>query len=43
MKREIERLGFVCTKSSEPQLKTLGVKLQVIPAEKLDLIINRFV
>lgn len=43
LKREIERLGFCCTKSSEPQLKTLGIKLQVIPPEKLEAIVKKYV
>lgn len=43
LKREIERLGFVCTKSNEPQLKTLGIKLQIIPKDKLDAIVKKFI
>lgn len=43
LKREIERAGFVLTKSSEGQLKTLGIKLQVIPQDKLEVVIKKFI
>lgn len=40
--REMERIGFCCTKTSDPQLKALGVKLQLVPQPVLDKVMNRF-